>query len=254
MKDTEKNKTREIYMIDEEIIKENVEKAPNLDECGKKTLLDFSTNLNEELVKQEITQDNFRQLIGIAPGTLSNYRSGKRLPTTDVLVKIAKELNVSTDYLLGLSKFPSIDDDFKVVNQVTGLENETIEVLNEFNQILNDKGIKYGKEVFYDRLRAINFLIQVEKNNSIFWNVSRYFWHNYKNESIPKMLEGIDQSTFDENDLQELKKFNEDKIEVRDINSGINQMYTVSDLNRLSLLNIEDSLNRIRDQVNEEQK
>lgn len=37
--------------------------------------------------------------------TISMYRSGKRLPNLEILCLIAKELQVSSDFLLGLTEF-----------------------------------------------------------------------------------------------------------------------------------------------------
>lgn len=39
------------------------------------------------------------------PNTISMYRSGKRMPRPEVLCLIAKKLEVSTDFLLGLTDF-----------------------------------------------------------------------------------------------------------------------------------------------------
>lgn len=37
--------------------------------------------------------------------TISMYRCGKRLPSIEILRLISKELQVSTDFLLGLTEF-----------------------------------------------------------------------------------------------------------------------------------------------------
>ena len=41
--------------------------------------------------------------LGIAQENISNYESGKSKPTVDNLIKMAKYLDTSTDYLLGLT-------------------------------------------------------------------------------------------------------------------------------------------------------
>jgi len=40
--------------------------------------------------------------LNVTTSAYSNYEQGIRLPTYDVLIKIAKYFDVSTDYLLGL--------------------------------------------------------------------------------------------------------------------------------------------------------
>lgn len=46
------------------------------------------------------------------------------------IVKLAKHYGVTTDYLLGLSETPSVDEDIQVVCKVTGLSEKTINALN----------------------------------------------------------------------------------------------------------------------------
>lgn len=50
--------------------------------------------------------ENLAQEIGITRQTLGNYENGSRLPDIDILVKLAGALDVSTDFLLGLSSDP----------------------------------------------------------------------------------------------------------------------------------------------------
>lgn len=40
-----------------------------------------------------------------SPATISMYRNGKRMPNSAILCLIAKELEVSTDFLLGLTDY-----------------------------------------------------------------------------------------------------------------------------------------------------
>ena len=84
-------------------IEENINDAKYNDDV--KELLRLQTQrLNELLEEKQIPQDEFAKKVGIASGTLSNYCSGKVLIKSEFLPKIAKALNVSTDYLLGVSE------------------------------------------------------------------------------------------------------------------------------------------------------
>lgn len=56
-----------------------------LRECSGKTQLEISTELN------------------IEQSTWANYENGKRVPKTDILIKIASYFKTTTDFLLGLS-------------------------------------------------------------------------------------------------------------------------------------------------------
>lgn len=53
--------------------------------------------------EKSISQIRLSVEIGVAQETISAYERGKAVPTCENLIKIAKYLNTSTDYLLGLS-------------------------------------------------------------------------------------------------------------------------------------------------------
>lgn len=53
--------------------------------------------------EKSISQIRLSVEIGVAQETISAYERGKAVPTCENLVKLAKYLNTSTDYLLGLS-------------------------------------------------------------------------------------------------------------------------------------------------------
>lgn len=52
--------------------------------------------------KLELKQDDFID-IGVQQAQISRYESGSHEPSPELIVKLAIKLNVSTDYLLGLS-------------------------------------------------------------------------------------------------------------------------------------------------------
>lgn len=53
-----------------------------------------------------ISQRELSKICGIAQNLISRYESGLTDPSASTLARIAYELNVSTDYLLGLSDTP----------------------------------------------------------------------------------------------------------------------------------------------------
>lgn len=61
----------------------------------------MKTNLKELRLKNNITQAQLEQKTGIAQALLSKYESGKKLPTTGNLIKLADFYKVSLDTLLG---------------------------------------------------------------------------------------------------------------------------------------------------------
>jgi len=61
----------------------------------------FSERLNELRSSKKITQENLAKELGIAVSTISMYERGERIPSLEVLEKIADFFNVDLDYLLG---------------------------------------------------------------------------------------------------------------------------------------------------------
>lgn len=65
----------------------------------------FSDRLKIAMDIRECTVQDLATSIYTSPNTISMYRCGKRMPRPEVLCLIAKRLNVSTDFLLGLTDF-----------------------------------------------------------------------------------------------------------------------------------------------------
>ena len=65
---------------------------------------DFSERLR--LLRQEnrYKQREMAEILGLKPRGYQDYEYGKTYPTVPGLIQIAKFFDVSTDYLLGLSK------------------------------------------------------------------------------------------------------------------------------------------------------
>ena len=71
--------------------------------------------LAERLQKQrmllKLSQKEVAVAIGVSPSVISNYESGSREPSLEVLKAIAKLYHCSTDYLLGIEKAGGVDID-----------------------------------------------------------------------------------------------------------------------------------------------
>ena len=66
---------------------------------------EFSDRLKVIMDIRDYTTVKLAQKIYTSPHTITMYRCGKRMPGPEVLCLMAKELNVSTDFLLGVSDF-----------------------------------------------------------------------------------------------------------------------------------------------------
>jgi transcriptional regulator with XRE-family HTH domain len=56
---------------------------------------------------RKLTQDELGESLGFSHAQINRYENGKADPTPDVLVRLSKELQVTTDYFLGLVDSPS---------------------------------------------------------------------------------------------------------------------------------------------------
>lgn len=71
---------------------------------------------------------------GVSEPSISQYLSKAREPTVDNLVRLATALNVSADYLLGLSDVQTPDADLQAINRITGLSEQAITTLQKRKQ------------------------------------------------------------------------------------------------------------------------
>lgn len=69
--------------------------------------------LGEQILKirkrKKLSQDTLAEKIGISRVAIGNYERGDRSPTAEVIVELAKGLEVSADILLGINHI-EIDD------------------------------------------------------------------------------------------------------------------------------------------------
>lgn len=84
-------------------------------------MVDFGNVLKTLRIKENMTQAQLAQKLGLTKSVISAYETGLRLPSYDVLIHIAQIYNVSTDYLLGL--------EHKEVLDLSGLSKEEINAL-----------------------------------------------------------------------------------------------------------------------------
>lgn len=65
----------------------------------------FHERLKNLREKENITREHLAKALDITYSALSKYETGKREPDFDLLQKLATYFNVTTDYLLGVSKY-----------------------------------------------------------------------------------------------------------------------------------------------------
>ena len=55
----------------------------------------------------DLTQDELVKILGMHKTTYTNYEQGKREPPFELIIRLAKFYNVSTDYIAGLTDVPN---------------------------------------------------------------------------------------------------------------------------------------------------
>lgn len=87
-------------------------------------------NLREAIDNSGMTREQIADKVQCDTSSITKYYNGDRYPKTDVIIKLAKLFNVSTDYLLGVTDVTTTDKDLQFVCDYTGLKEETIKQLN----------------------------------------------------------------------------------------------------------------------------
>ena len=70
-------------------------------------IADFGRKVKKIMKQRGITQTWLAQKIGATEATLSRYVNNSRKPQADIAAEIAEALDVSLDYLMGITGFPA---------------------------------------------------------------------------------------------------------------------------------------------------
>jgi len=93
--------------------------------------------INEALALRNKKQKELAAILNVTDNTISYFCSGTRTPNTQQIVEISKYLDVSTDYLLGLTEYPTSDKDKAFICEYTGLSADAVEILNRHQRYTN---------------------------------------------------------------------------------------------------------------------
>lgn len=124
---------------------------------------------------------------------INRIENGTQAPTADDLILYSKTFNVSTDYLLGISAIPSVDENLQMIGNTTGLSDKSINILKEMSEIdrvvvnaLIERGdillLRYAIENFYrqshQKIKIVgigNKELSNEESDNIFQFLSNKF-------------------------------------------------------------------------------
>ena len=91
----------------------------------------IGSRLNTALACRGVKQKELAQYLNIPDNTISYFCSGKRTPNVRQIAEIAKRLEVSADYLLGVSEVMTTDTATRELCLTLGLNDIAIESLQE---------------------------------------------------------------------------------------------------------------------------
>ena len=92
-------------------------------------MVDLGDKLKQLRIDKGFSQADLAQRIGITKSMISSYENSMRLPSYEVLLKIARCFHVSTDYLLGVASKKALD-----ISNLTDRQAEIISrLIDEFH-------------------------------------------------------------------------------------------------------------------------
>ncbi len=94
-------------------------------------------NLRRIREKRHKNQLNVALAVGVTQESISMYESGIGYPSATILIKLAKYLETSTDYLLGLT-----DDDTPIKFMNRNLNDKEKELLDKFIYLATEDQLK----------------------------------------------------------------------------------------------------------------
>lgn len=113
-------------------------------------------NIKEYRKSKNITQQELSDKTGISISAINKYENNKREPKTEMLIKIAKALDVSLSALIDTEEVDIYENNLeKLKNEVPDEDKELIS--------WSSSSIEYDKETY----KAINILSEFLKNNAL---------------------------------------------------------------------------------------
>ena len=82
--------------------------------------------------KQELSQKQLAQRLGVTDKTISKWETGNRMPDASVLLKLSMELKIDVNELLAGEEF--LSEEFSSEEYVTKSESNLVKLVDELNE------------------------------------------------------------------------------------------------------------------------
>lgn len=134
----------------------------------------FAERLEEAMKLRGKNRKSLASDIGVSAQTISYYVNDERLPDVEILSKVAKALDISADWLIGLTTSQSVDLTIQEMHKILGLSDKTIIELKQevegfcrlFKTSDPEEALKkhYGKQLPYCKI--IDVLVNEERSDT----------------------------------------------------------------------------------------
>ncbi|MEV2910280.1 helix-turn-helix transcriptional regulator [Paenibacillus larvae] len=116
----------------------------------------FKTRLREMRLKYGYSQEEFATKVGLKRTNIANYESGRNIPPSQVLGKIAEGFNTSTDYLLGKTDNPE---------PLEARDMEAISIDDLQNFTLEYRGVELTEDEKRHVIQLLRSVLELKNNN-----------------------------------------------------------------------------------------
>lgn len=113
-------------------------------------------------LRDNMTQAEFADFLGVSRATLGFYESGTRVPDILTLRRISEKCNVPSDWLLGITDVKNYDMTLQAICNYTGLAPDVIQVLHDVSRNPeNDCALKMVETVIRRAIYQYSDLAQI---------------------------------------------------------------------------------------------
>lgn len=117
--------------------------------------MDFGNILKKIRQDNNLTQEELAKKIDTSRSNIANYENNKNMPSIDILDKLSKIFNVSTDYLLGKSDIRNYSDIKKLNVQDFAVNNSNYDNNKYDIGKLDVPANSFGMMKFYESMKRI---------------------------------------------------------------------------------------------------
>lgn len=112
--------------------------------------------------KQKLTQHELGDQLNVSAQSISAYENGATSISLDILIKMAKIFNVSTDYILGVTEAETANPEERQIADYLGLSVDAIRNLRQLK--ITKPAVKYDESAVVSKLLTdTDFLLAIDR-------------------------------------------------------------------------------------------